>query len=401
MRDPKTMPSTLGDLIRNARTQQALSIRHLATRTNISPSMLSLIETGHRHPTQATIGALDTALNAGGNITEAWEQADQQRQRNHRTAKTINESVRDSLKMVTTEDEGQWPDLTGHAENLAETYLLRSPAEMLAEAMNARAIMLSRIDLPSANLATARRALAVIQGVLAYAALDLGHPIAAQVHADVAKTMAQRAEDTALTQWVHSTQALIYRYTGDFDAAIDAGEEGLALGAAPGTGKARLWAGLAQSRSRAGDLDGAKSALYEGQRERDKLIAPDELGGLFAFSRAKQETYILAALRISDSPADVQRAVRAAEDARMMWAADDAGIEPVRDERLCRAHQAAALVAAEDLGEVSATLAPLLELPADQRSSWLTRELDDIHDALLAPRWSGSVEAEALRDLIR
>jgi transcriptional regulator with XRE-family HTH domain len=392
---------TLGDLIRTHRTQQRWTLRHAATRANISAPMLSRIETGQRHPELGTVTALDATLRADGRIIAAWQQAEEQRKWQHRTDKTINESVRDSLKMVTTEDEGQWPDLTGHAENLAETYLLRSPSEMLTEAIQARAVMLSRIDLPSANLATARRALAVIQGVLAYAALDLGHPTAAQVHADVAKTMAQRAEDTALTQWVHSTQALIYRFTGDFDAAIDAAEEGLGLGSAPGTGKARLWAGLAQSRSRAGDLEGAKSALYEGQRERDKLIAPDELGGLFAFSRAKQETYILAALRISNSPADVQRAVKAAEDARLMWAADDAGVEPVRDERLCRAHQAAALVAAEDLGEVAATLAPLLDLPADQRSSWLTRELDDIHDALMSPRWSDSTEAEALRDLIR
>ncbi|MGN9813031.1 helix-turn-helix domain-containing protein [Micromonospora sp. BQ11] len=60
----------LGDELRRARRERGLSQEELAQRINYSPSLVGMVEIGHRTPSQDFAGRVDAALESGGFIGE-------------------------------------------------------------------------------------------------------------------------------------------------------------------------------------------------------------------------------------------------------------------------------------------------------------------------------------------
>jgi len=238
-----------------------------------------------------------------------------------------------------------------------------------------------------------------IQGVLAYAALDLGDADGAMVHAAVAWTCAERASDNELRAWVRGTQSLIARFSADYNTALSYVLDGLSR-PAPGTGRLRLLCGLAQCRANLGDSKGANAALDQAQREREELDSADSVQGLFTFSEAKQHYYAGSSLIWLPGAADAERAVREAKRAIEMWENETPEARSLDDEALAHVYQATAHL---QLGELDATytaLRPVLELPKERQISWIKKRMTRIASMLNAERYRGSSLAKELREEI-
>jgi transcriptional regulator with XRE-family HTH domain len=69
--DPATPPVLLGDNLRRTRSERGLSLRELARRLDVSPSLLSQIETGRIQPSVRTLYAIVNEL--GVSLDEVFE----------------------------------------------------------------------------------------------------------------------------------------------------------------------------------------------------------------------------------------------------------------------------------------------------------------------------------------
>jgi tetratricopeptide (TPR) repeat protein len=236
--------------------------------------------------------------------------------------------------------------------------------------------------------------------VLAYAALDLGDAAGAATHAEGAWVCAERAGDNELRAWVRGTQSLIARFDSDYARALSYVQDGLRY-AAPGTAWVRLLCGLAQCRANLGDSAGANRALNVALREREKITSPDSVGGLFAFSEAKQHYYAGSSLIWLGGGADAQRAVREASEAIALWEREPPECRSLDDEALAHVYQATAHLQLGDVDAAGAALRPVLALPTDRQISWITKRVGQVGDLLREPPFQHSVAAGELYDEIR
>src|SRR5262249_2104728 len=145
---------------------------------------------------------------------------------------------------------------------LAVAYLATPPAPMPDEASELRrdALAVLRKTTWPAALADITLAIGELSGVLAYAALDVGQPAQALIHAQAAFDAADAAGSPALKAWVRGTQSLIARFAGDYRAALRFALDGLRY-AHNGSARARLLCGIAQCHANMGDADAARAAL--------------------------------------------------------------------------------------------------------------------------------------------
>ena len=178
-----------------------------------------------------------------------------------------------------------------------------------------------------------------MQGVLTYAALDLGSPDGAAAHAALGWRLAERDDDNELRLWVRGTQSLIARFETDYERAQWFVEDGLRY-AAPGTGRLRLLAGFAQCRANLGDSPGANDAFDLAEREGEQLRSHDSVGGLFEFSRAKQHYYAGSSLMWLPDRVDAERAAREAALAVAIWEQEPPESRSLDDSIYAQSHAA-------------------------------------------------------------
>jgi hypothetical protein len=147
------------------------------------------------------------------------------------------------------------------------------------------------------------------------------------------------------------------------------------------------------------DSVGAHRALNAAADIRDSG-GPDELGGLFTFSAAKQSYYSASSLIWLPKPADARRARQQADEAMGLWAASDAADRSLDDEALAHVYAATASVQLRDVDAAAEYLAPILDLPKDRRISWIRKRMLRVADLLGGRRYRGSSEATELRERI-
>jgi hypothetical protein len=227
----------------------------------------------------------------------------------------------------------------------------------------------------------------------------LGHSAAALTHAQAAWVCAERIDSNELRAWVRGTESLISRFDQRYEDAEQLAWDGLRY-RVRGTGRLRLLAGVAQCRANLGDSDGANEALDIASRERETLTTSDEVEGLFGFSRAKQHYYAGSSLMWLPGRTDLERSAREASLAVSMWEGDPPATRSLDDEALAHVYAATAHVQLGDLDAARGAIAPVLDMPADRRISWILKRLRGLAGKV-DRGFPGSSHAAALRDEIR
>ena len=384
---------TFGSLMKHLRLAARLSLRALANRVYVHPGHLSRIERGIRHPTPELAIALDRALHAEGRLVALAPPTD---------ARAVDSAARESERLALLLDAPAGElvdDLGARTDRLAVDYLGQPAATMHAQATDlrriaGRALRRTRRAAPATDLTLA---VGRLSGVLAYAALDVGQPVAAMAHADLALACADQAGGSGLRAWVRGTQSLIARFAGDYPAALDYAVDGLAD--AVGSARVRLLCGVAQCYANMNDGPAAHRALAAAVAARDEVDGDGP--GIFGFSPAKQAYYSGSSLIWLDGREDAVRARAEALAAIDAWAAGPADERSLDDEALAHVYAATAAVQLHDVEEVAVLLAPILDLPPERRISWIRKRMGRVAGLLLEPPFAGDALADELVERIR
>lgn len=389
--------------LRKLKAHNTITESALAEACHVSRASIHAYLTGTRTPTRATITALDTTLHAGGALIHAWQQQQLARRDQQQHQRELARSVADSLRLAREDPGLTRAETLTQAADLPVAALWESPANMLTRCLTVRAGLLDIAAGRSTpgQVADVHHALSTTCGTLAYAALDLGHPDIAMVHLNAADALAGRAGDLEGQVWAAGTRSLIHRFRNEYPAALAAIEDGLRLGEVPGTGVVRLLSGLGQCRANLGDAAGAREARDLAARARERITTPDTDGGLYNFTLAKQSYYTGSSLIHLPDAASARLAIDGAQDAIDTWETAAPDEEFTNDAILCRLYQGLAYLTLGDLAGVADRVQPVIALPDCDRISWVTKRLRNISDRLSKPPWADSVEAQALRDLIR
>jgi transcriptional regulator with XRE-family HTH domain len=399
---------TFGELVRAHRSRHGWSLRGLGQQISFHHGYIGRVEQGIKFPERPFARLADQALSAGGEIEEAWAAHAGELSRADRLSKMTTASLGESLVLIAGED-SDLDDLHQQAEDLAVDYLSQPPSTMLPRSVALRGQLLDRLRSHRYRinqLPDVYRSLAVLQGILSYAALDLGHSEAATTHAAAAWALADRTDDDRMRMWVRGTQSLIARFEGDFDRGLSLVQDGLSYSAV-GSGRLRLLAGLGQCRANLGDTEGARSVIAEAGRLRESTDDPDLASGgsfpsgIFEFSAAKQHYYAGSSLMWLPSAAAAREAAEEAGRAITLWENGPPQHRPLDDEALARVYRATAYARLHELDAAAEAVRPVLNLPKDRQISWITKRLHGLAALLDAPSVQASAEAAALRDSVR
>lgn len=387
--------SRFGRHMSDLRRDAGLTLRGLARAVPIDPGHLSRIEAGQREPTPELALAIDIALNAGGRLAALAPKPDLIDQAAH-------ESERLAALLVADGPPAVRDDIAAGADRLAVAYLGNPAPVMLKQATDlrrtaAQALRRTRRPGPANDLTLS---IGYLSGVMAYAALDIGNVQAALAHAEAAWSAAEAAGDNALRAWVRGTQSLIARFAGRYVPALRWAQDGLRYANGPGTARLRLLCGIAQSAANLGDPAEARRALADAETAREHVTGTDQLGGLFAFSEAKQAYYSGSALIWLDKPQDAQRARDEAERAISMWSGAGSEERSLDDEALAHVYAGTAYLQLHQLEAATAALEPILGLPEDRRISWIQKRLDRVADLLTGAPYTDEPLAIETRERI-
>ncbi|MFI9331957.1 helix-turn-helix domain-containing protein [Kitasatospora sp. NPDC052868] len=395
---------TVGRLLRMLRVNAELTLADLAARMHYSRGHVHNVESGKRAANEDFTRAADTALDTGGLLTHRWHQEQNAAGGGDpRLERLLRASAAGSRTLAAIAGQDT-DDLGADVADLATAYLASPPGPMLHDAHTVRQEVLARLQTRHhrpAERTELYRAAGHLSGILAYAALDLGHAGIAADHAQAAWRCADFAGDDELRVWVRGTQSLIARFRSDYAAALEFITDGLRY-AAPGrgTGLARLLCGQAQCLANLHDSAGANAALNAAEDARDRAGA-DFLGGLFGFSLAKQRYYAGSSLIWLDGGPDAQRAAREAEAAIALWGEKGAVERSLDDEHLAHVYLATARAQLGDVDAAAAALGPVLGLPEDMRISWIVKRMGRLAALLEEPRFAGSAVARETAGAIR
>ncbi len=305
--------------------------------------------------------------------------------------------------MVTTgEEEAELGDLDEASRRMSVAYLSSPPVPMLQQAVELRSEALRRLKQHQHRpheLSDLYVTIGRLQGILAYAALDLGDANAAMTHAGAAWVCADRAGNNELRVWVRGTQSLIARFQGDYSEAMQHVLDGLRYDTG-GTGELRLLCGYAQCHANLGDGHGANAALDKALRLREHLSTPDSVGGLFEFSEAKQRYYAGSSLIWLDGGSFAQRAAIESAEAIAIWEREPAETRSLDDEALAHVYQGTAFLQLGQLDAAAAAIRPILDLPPERQISWIRKRMGRFNGLLHREPFTGSREAADLYDEI-
>ena len=226
----------------------------------------------------------------------------------------------------------------------------------------------------------------VLGGLLAKASHDTADPVAALTQSRTAYLCADQADHDGLRAWIRGLQALITYWDGRLNESVRYAQQGAQFAERSGStaavwlpvSEARAWAALGNVPETRRAIDRAEAG-WENVRG-DEL---DELGGICQFSRARQLYY--AADALAWLPAEARQAqdyagqaVAAYEDTSSPeWAFGDAAGS--------RCDLAVARIAVGEIEGARDAVAPVLELPGEQRIRGIISSVQHVHTALRRP----------------
>jgi hypothetical protein len=143
-----------------------------------------------------------------------------------------------------------------------------------------------------------------------------------------------------------------------------------------------------------GDAPRARAALQKAERAAEGL--DDDGTSAWSFPRGRQAIFTLS---VCIHTGDADEALRAADEADAYW--DAGGGKVTATWAQVRAGAAIAHLLKDSLDGAAGQLAPVLDLPPDQRIRTVTGYLDEISGMLQVRRLAGSPLAADLREQIR
>lgn len=397
-------PYEFGPLLRQFRTDHEWSLRDLGNRIQFSRSHVGKVEQGEKFPDRQLAELADASLSADGKLVKAWERDARQRAELQKAGRLLTASVDDSLQLIVSTDERLAIDdiLTG-ARGLAVRYLSTAPAPMLQDTVELRSEILRRLrshHYKPSEVQDLYTALGHVQGVLSYAALDLGDSQAAMTHAKAAFTCAEHGFNNELQAWVRGTQSLVARFQGDYDLALRLAQNGLQY-PAKGTAGIRLLCGVAQCWANLGNSTSAHQALDDALHSRDQLATLDPMPGLFEFTTTKQHYYAGSSLIWLDGQNDAERAAREATEAIRLWQGEPAEKRSLDDEALAHVYAGTAHLQRGELDQAVEAVRQVLDLPAERQISWIKKRMDRFASLLRSKPYQQSSIAHDLHDEIQ
>lgn len=399
----EAMTLQFSDLLRQLRTEHSWSLRDLSERICYHRAYIGKVEQGEKFPDRKFAALADQALSARGSLIEAWHENATAREAAARTGRLLETSATESLRLLHAETDADADALHEAADLLAVDYLSTPPGPMLEAGVELRAQLVNRLERKLPRTSPERRELfrilGHVQGVLTYAALDLGHADIALTHAATGWMCAEQANDDELKVWIRGTQSLALRFQSRYDEALRILET-VEHYRTPGTGHLRILAGIAQCHANLGDSAGANAALDQALHERQTLRSRDEAPGLFEFSQAKQFYYSGSSLMWLPEAKDSKRAAIESGRAIDIWEHEPVETRSLDDEALAHVYQATALMKLGRLDEASATVQPIIDLPEDRQISWISRRLGDLANQT-EQRFPNSREASELVQTLR
>jgi transcriptional regulator with XRE-family HTH domain len=392
-------PGTFGAELRRLREERGLSIRDLADLAHHSHTVIWEWEKDKKIPCAADAAALDAKLGAAGALTDL--QAAASRPNPQQRLQRESDRIREQLGSIFASD--LVTEMDRSTDELAIEYLGSPGATLIDELAEARRKSMAALRAKKPKNKHQVRYLTsdvgYLSGILAYAALDDGHPHEAIAHTEAAWEAADRVGSDQLRAWVRGTQSLILRFGQRYTEALDRAEDGLRY-ATSGTARSRLLAGVGQCQANMNDPRAARAALDGARDAFDEQHGEDELGGLFTFSRAKLLYYSGSSLIWLDGGDDARTARDQAHTAIELW--KDAGPErSVADEALAHVYAATGSLQVHDLEAAAADLEPILSLPAERRVSWIVKRMDRITVMLGEPPYDTDPLARELVERIK
>jgi hypothetical protein len=241
----------------------------------------------------------------------------------------------------------------------------------------------------------------IASGMLSKASHDLGRVHEAMTQARTMFVCADNIGHAALQAWARGQQALIAFRAGRLHDATRYAAQGSRI-ADQLHGSVAAWLPALQARALAQLPDPAMAreqlALADLHREHHQPDDLDDIGGLFAFSPAKQHYYAAGALvHLGDADHDAEHQAQAAIAIFSHGTPEE---QSFSTEAGARAELALARVHADALDGAREALQPVLALGPERRIEGILHSVSQVHHALTAPRYVRSPVAAELRDQI-
>lgn len=228
---------------------------------------------------------------------------------------------------------------------------------------------------------------AVLGGLLAKASHDLADPHAALSQSRTAWLCAEQADHDGLRAWISGLQSLIcYWARRPYDSISYAQRGALYAERARSTAMVSLPASEARAWAALGNAERAHDAIERAERAWEQVHPDemDEMGGIGTFSRSRQLYFAADAIvwlpEVSSGESAVaedcaRQAVEAYSDTSdPHWAFGDAA----------GSHTALAItrIRREEIDGAADALAPVLDLPTEQRINGIVHSVNRVHRAL-------------------
>jgi hypothetical protein len=370
---------------------RGMSQRGLAKALHHDPSYLSRVLRGIQPCGPKLARDIDHALAAGGEIIQAAARADPV-QGSHAGATEALEVM--TWVTATNTSDDAIAELARSADYLADAHARLPAATVLREVLGVHRAVHALLRGGRQRLGQTRDLLQTDSALLAQACLllgDLGKYEAARAYGSAALLCAQEAEADEGLAW--TAMAKTARWQDRFAEAA-----GLAARGFDASGKTPVRAELAYREANAialfGDAVRARETLKKAIRASEGL---DDGGtSAWSFSRGRQAIFTLSVYIHTGDP---DSALRAAQEADAYW--DGGGGKVTATWAQVRAGAAMAHLLKDSLDGAAGQLAPVLELPPNQRIRTVTGYLDEISWMLQTGRFAGSPLATWLGEQIR
>lgn len=289
------------------RAAAGLSLADLAKRAHLHRGYAGNVEHGHRWPTETVARALDSALDADGELLATWEAANRAARTQTRSA---DEDLVELLELAARAEASDVSPTTldlleSRVDTMARAYTRCPPAELLRD-VRAAARQIGRLLDGRATLAQRRRLLtsagwlALLAGTLH---VDLGQRDAASSARTVAGSLGRETEHDEISAWgweVDTWTALVDQDWGRAAALATAGED-LAPEGSPAAAQLAMQAARSTARLR----DGAevRAALRRAEIALGQQSADRPADHHFYFDGDKYELYTGTTLSWLGDPA--------------------------------------------------------------------------------------------------
>jgi hypothetical protein len=237
--------------------------------------------------------------------------------------------------------------------------------------------------------------------LMASTAFDLDRWDESATLARSAVSYAELVGNASLQAWTLGLAALLANWRHEPDTALRHFRQGLQVAPA-GTPRARLRYIAARSYALLGDASTVAAMVDQGRHDQDEAgqhrdVLSEQIGGEFAFSRARAEACAAAAwLDLGQGREAKEAAGRALDDLMAL----PLGRQPVSQVTGARIDLATGCLILRELDEAEAALGHVLAVTSSLRNVSLSGRLERTRQHLASPSWSGDPAARHLRDAL-